>query len=192
VPSALTSAVASNSSSAHVPTRIAVSPTLPLHLAQNRLQLRLTWHHTASVWAIDFDPPAPIDGLYSSILVVRSCFRLPTARSTYLRPDRQDRLGCPLASVPTVRTAYRAQSDVDPFSPRNDRLPETVACLPTAVTSSNARYNGSVEAGIGSIKPCSPHRRSTGTAGQWTCDDVKPLVCSPMRSPPRAPTPSVN
>jgi hypothetical protein len=145
---------------------------------QNRLQLHeLTWHRTGSVWAIDYtDPPAPIDGLYCSILVVRDLasgyqlLALPTSNQTA-------KTACD-ALLPLFRQfgpPIVLKSDNGSFRAREmiDFLKQWHVC-PLLSPARTPEYNGSVEAGIGSIKTRAHHiATQQGRPGEWTCDDVE-------------------
>jgi putative transposase len=145
---------------------------------KERLQLhQLHWHRPGSVWAIDYtQPPAPIDGLYSSILVVRdlaSGFQLlalpttdqtaKTARDALLPLFRK--FGPPIV----------LKSDNGSFRAHEMRrfLSHWNVC-PLLSPPRTPQYNGAVEAGIGSIMTRAHHIAAQhGRPGEWTCDDVE-------------------
>jgi hypothetical protein len=145
---------------------------------QNRLQLHeLRWHRPGSVWAIDYtDPPAPIDGRYSSILVVRDLasgyqlLALPTA-------DQTAKTACD-ALLPLFRQfgpPIVLKSDNGSFKAREmmDFLKQWRVC-PLLSPPGTPQYNGAVESGIGSIKTHAHHIATQhGRPGEWTCDDVE-------------------
>jgi putative transposase len=145
---------------------------------KNRLQLHeLKWHRPGSVWAIDYtDPPAPIDGLYSSILVVRDLasgyqlLALPTA-------DQTAKTACQ-ALVPLFKRfgpPIVLKSDNGSFKAREmlSFLKQWNVC-PLLSPTRTPQYNGAVEAGIGSIKTRAHHIAAQhGRPGEWTCDDVE-------------------
>jgi transposase InsO family protein len=138
----------------------------------------LHWTRPGTVWAADFaEPPQPIEGTYTRLLVVRDLASgcqllwLPvpdesaaTAAAALTALFRQH--GPPLvlksdngsafsaADVATVLTAWEVEQL---FSP--PRLP---------------RYNGSCEAGIGSMKTRTHHEAARqGRPGEWTCDHAE-------------------
>jgi hypothetical protein len=144
----------------------------------SRLKLhQLTWHRPGSVWAIDYtDPPAPIDGIYSSILVVRDLasgyqlLALPT-------PNQTAKTACD-ALLPLFRKfgppivlksdngCFRAHEMIRFLEPWKVCLLLSPPRTP--------KYNGAVEAGIGSIKTRAHHIATQhGRTGEWTCDDVE-------------------
>jgi hypothetical protein len=143
-----------------------------------RLKLHeLHWHRTGSVWAIDYtQPPAPIDGIYSSILVVRDLasgyqlLALPTS-------DQTAKTACD-ALLPLFRQfgpPIVIKSDNGSFRAREmtDFLKQWNVC-PLLSPPRTPQYNGAVEAGIGSIKTRTHHIATQhGRPGEWTCDDVE-------------------
>jgi hypothetical protein len=145
---------------------------------EKRLKLHeLRWHCTGAVWAIDYtDPPAPIDGIYSSILVVRDLasgyqlLALPTsdqtaktAREALLPLFRQ--FGPPIV-LKSDNGSFRAREMIAFLKQWN--------VCPLLSPARTPQYNGAVEAGIGSIKTRAHHIATQhGRPGEWTCDDVE-------------------
>jgi len=138
----------------------------------------LRWPQPGTVWAMDFTQlPSPIDGLYKYLLAVRdlaSGMQLlawpmrdmtePTARQALASLFAAH--GAPLVLKTDNGSAFRAQHAQEflrgcgvtsLFSP--PRLP---------------RYNGAIEAGIGSLKT-RIERQAThqGHPGVWTWDDIE-------------------
>ena len=145
---------------------------------RNRLRLhQLQWHRPGSVWAIDFtQPPAPIDGLYSSILVVRdlaSGYQLLALPTT----DQTAKTACD-ALLPLFRKfgpPILLKSDNGCFRAHEMRrfLQQWNVC-PLLSPPRTPQYNGAVEAGIGSINTRTHHIAAQhGRPGEWTCDDVE-------------------
>jgi hypothetical protein len=145
---------------------------------KNRLQLhQLRWHRTGSVWAIDYtDPPAPIDGQFSSILVVRDLasgyqlLALPTTDQTAktagdaLLPLFR-KFGTPIV-LKSDNGSFRAHDMIRFLKQHN--------VCPLLSPPRTPAYNGAVEAGIGSIKTRAHHIAAQhGRPGEWTCDDVE-------------------
>jgi transposase InsO family protein len=145
---------------------------------RNRVPLRvLSWPVIGRVWAIDFTGPGPaIEGRYRYLLAVRD---LASGRQLLWRPVEAatgavagDALatlfaehgpplvlkcdnGSPFTSA-LVGELLAAQGVFALYSP---------PCWP--------RYNGAVEAGIGSLKDRTDARAArVGHAGEWTWDDV--------------------
>jgi transposase InsO family protein len=138
----------------------------------------LKWQLPGTVWAMDFaEAPQPIDGLYPYLLAVRDLasglqllwlpLRTATAFETRLAlAPLFLRHGAPLVLktdngspfIAGAALAYLAAWGVEPlFSP--PRLP---------------RYNGAIEAGIGSLKTRTEQEASRhGHPTQWTYDDVE-------------------
>ena len=145
---------------------------------KKRLQLhQLHWHRPGSVWAIDYtEPPAPVDGLYSSILVVRdlaSGYQLLALPTT----DQTAKTACD-ALLPLFRKfgpPIVLKSDNGSFRAHEMRrfLQHWNVC-PMLSPPRTPQYNGAVEAGIGSIKTRAHHIAALhGRPGEWTCDDVE-------------------
>lgn len=141
----------------------------------------LRWTRAGSVWAIDFaDPPAAIEGMYKKLFVVRDLasgyvlLAIPTmgeSASLVVRilASLFKWLGKPLVLKCDNGGPFVAE-EVQHFLER-----EGVHLLysPEGTPS----YNGSVEAGIGSIKvrafwQAALHDRP----GEWTCDDIEAAV----------------
>jgi hypothetical protein len=145
---------------------------------RDRLRLhQLRWHRAGAVWAIDYTkPPAPIDNIYSSILVVRdlaSGYQLLALPTT----DQSAKTACD-AIVPLFQQfgpPIVLKSDNVPFRAAEftELLDRWRVChLPSPPRTPN--YNGAAEAGIGSIKTRAHHIAAHhGRTGQWTCDDVE-------------------
>lgn len=149
---------------------------------RRRMIRALRWTRPGSVWAMDFsDPPSPIDGHYPKLLCIRDL------SSGYMLMT----LPCPDATERTVLTALRALTRWNP-------IPLVIKCDNGSGFAASAvkqwadehgvlllysppgtpAYNGSIEAGIGSIKA-----RATWIAARhdrpwhWTCDDVEGARC---------------
>ena len=136
----------------------------------------LRWEKPGAVWSMDFfDPPAPIDGIYRYVLVVRDL----AARNALLA------LPCftkePYLAVNALKALF-AQHGA-PLVMKSDNgfdCHEVIACLekhsvlhllnPPALPS----YNGACEAGIGALKT-ETHWESVrqDRPGKWTCDDLE-------------------
>ena len=145
---------------------------------RNRVPLRvLSWSVVGSVWAIDFTGPrSPIEGRYPYLVAARD---LASGRQLLWRPVEattgevaRDALAALFAEhgAPLVLKCDNGS----PFT--SAWLRELLADHGVAALYSPPgwpRYNGSVEAGIGSLK----HRTDAwaaraGHAGEWTWDDV--------------------
>jgi len=138
----------------------------------------LRWTRAGSVWAMDFaHPPAPIDGLYPRQALLRdlgskhqlAAMPVPdeTGRTARVLLESHARwMGYPLVLKvdngsafisEEVRAWAREHQVLILYSP--PRTPE---------------YNGSIEAGVGSIKTRAHYEAARNDRpGQWTCDDVE-------------------
>ena len=149
-----------------------------LYLRDHRWHLEeLTWNVTGSVWAIDHaEPPRSIEGTYPAILAVRDLasgmqlawlpVRDETSRST---AEVLERLffahGAPLVVKSDNGSAFRGQ-DVQQLLTAHEIL-----WLPSPPYL--PRYNGSCEAGIGSLQERTLCRAArAGRACDWTTDDL--------------------
>jgi len=141
----------------------------------------LRWTRAGSVWAMDFsDPPAPIDGVYATLFCVRDlasgyqilglpCPDKSASIVVALLESLARWYGAPLVLKCDNDGAFRSE-EVKAWAERCDvlllysppRMPE---------------YNGSIEAGIGSIKPRAHYEAARhARPGEWTCDDVEAAV----------------
>lgn len=138
----------------------------------------LRWTRAGAVWAIDFAvPPAPIEGLYTRLLVVRDLAS-----------------GCVLVAIPTLQESAALVVRVleslfrwfgkplvlksdngSPFTAQEvkDLLRrEGVHALYSP--EGTPEYNGSVEAGMGSIRVRAFWQAALDDRpGEWTCDDIE-------------------
>lgn len=158
----------------------------------------LEWTTPGAVWAIDFsEAPAPIDGQFKNLLAVRDL------------ASHQQLLWTPVADM-TADAAIRGLSSLfaihgAPLVLKSDNGPAFVAEQTRAFLESRnvfclfspphtPRYNGSIEAGIGSLKSRTErHAQRHGHPGYWTTDDVAfaQLEANATARPrgPRGPTP---
>jgi hypothetical protein len=146
--------------------------------ARNRVPLRvLSWPVVGSVWAIDFAGPRPaIEGRYPYLLAVRD---LASGRQLLWRPVET-------ATGEVARDALAAlfAEHGAPLVLKCDNgSPFTSAVVKELLAAHGVwalysppywpRYNGSVEAGIGSLKDrTDAWAARAGRAGQWSRDDV--------------------
>jgi len=146
--------------------------------ARNRVPLRvLAWPVAGSVWAVDFTGPGPaVDGRDRYLLAVRD---LASGRQLLWRP----------VAAATAEAARDALAGLfaehgPPLVLKCDNGPPftagvagqlLAACGVVALYSPPGwpRYNGAVEAGIGSLKGRTEARAvRAGRPGVWTADDV--------------------
>jgi transposase-like protein len=141
----------------------------------------LRWTRPGSVWAIDFaDPPALIEGLYTKLLVVRDLasgyvlLAIPAiAESGALVARVLESLfkwiGRPLVLKSDNGGPFIAHEVKDLLASQGVYALYSPEGTPS--------YNGSVEAGIGSIKVRAFwHAATDGRPGDWTCDDIEAAV----------------
>lgn len=138
----------------------------------------LDWIVAGAVWAADFtDPPAPIDGRYENVLAARDlASRMYLDARPILAADGPTTVhavnmlfvahGAPLV----VKSDNGSPFISEVFRQLLDSFGVTLLLSPPRTP----RYNGSAEAGVGSIKTRTfeqavLHGRST----QWTSDDVE-------------------
>ena len=141
----------------------------------------LRWTRPGAVWAMDFAaPPAPIEGLYTRLLVVRDLAS-----------------GCVLVAIPAIEeTAALVLRVLEslfrgfgrPLVLKSDNGPPFIAeevkdllrrerVHALYSPEGTPEYNGSVEAGIGSIEVRAFWRAAVdGRPGEWTCDDIEAAV----------------
>jgi len=138
----------------------------------------LHWPVAGRVWAIDFTGPlAPVDGKYPYLLAVRDLASgqqllwLPTTDPTAAETVKAlaslfATHGAPLVLKSDNGSAFIAEATREllvQFGVENLFSPPSMP-----------NYNGSIEAGIGSLKArTEDHAARHGRAGQWTWDDVE-------------------
>jgi transposase InsO family protein len=146
---------------------------------RRRLLLRvLHWTRPGAVWAIDFaEPPLPIEGCYPRLLAVRD---LASGYQLLWLPARDESAGTACAALEGLFREHGA-----PLVLKSDNGSPFIAEELEAVLSrwgvwqlfSPVRlpsYNGSCEAGIGSMKTRTHHQATLrGHPGEWTCDDAE-------------------
>jgi transposase InsO family protein len=146
--------------------------------ARHRVPLRvLDWPVPGRVWSIDFaQPPAPIDGRYPYLVAVRD---LASGRQLAWRPLAEAN-GAEAAAVLAGLFAdhgpplvVKCDNDGAFTGPAVGALLATHGVERLVSPPYWPRYNGSVEAGIGSLKDRTEARAARqGHAGYWTSDDV--------------------
>jgi transposase InsO family protein len=145
---------------------------------RNRMPLRvLSWPVVGSVWAIDFTGPRPaVEGRYPYLLAVRD---LASGYQLLWRP-----VGAATAEVARDALAALFAEHGPPLVVKCDNGPPFTAVAVEELLARSGvvalvsppywpRYNGSVEAGIGSLKDRTDARAArAGRAGQWAWDDA--------------------
>jgi transposase InsO family protein len=137
----------------------------------------LHWPVVGRVWAIDFTGPrAPVDGMYPYLLAVRD---LASSQQLLWQPTVDPTTAATVTALASLFATHGA-----PLVLKSDNgsafIAEATAKLladfgveklfsPPGVP----RYNGSIEAGIGSLKARTEHHAARhGRPGHWTWDDA--------------------
>ena len=149
----------------------------------------LHWQTPGRVWALDFTEPSelgivvtlpPVDGLFSYLLAVRDLasgyvlawLPLPEMTAETLLPILRQlfaRHGAPLVLKLDNGAAFRADQTL--------RFLEHTGVIPLYSPPHWPRYNGAIEAGIGSLKSRTDlHAARQGRSAFWTSDDLAGAV----------------
>lgn len=141
-------------------------------------ELALTWLRPGTVWALDFtDAPNAIDAKYPYILDVRD---LASGKQLMSLPCEDETEATAIAAIKALIAKYGA-----PLVLKADNGSAFIAFGFRAVLEEHGttllyspprlpEYNGSCEAGHGSIKTRAHHHAARrGHAETWTCDDVE-------------------
>jgi len=138
----------------------------------------LHWQRPGSVWAMDFaTPPAPIDGQFPHLLAVRD---LASGQQLLWQPVEAENAQSTIDALTMLFTIHGAplvlKSDNGPaFLAADTRTflrtwQVTMLFSPPGLPA----YNGSIEAGIGSLKTRTHlHAARHGHPDWWTCDDAE-------------------
>ena len=137
----------------------------------------LRWTQPGSVWAMDFtEPPSPIDGEYRYLLLIRD---LASGRQLLALPCHG-----PTAAVAIVALRSLFRLCRPPLVLKMDNGSAFIAAeLKALLEEHDVRalysppctpsYNGSIEAGIGSLEVRAFYESARhDRPGEWTCDDV--------------------
>lgn len=138
----------------------------------------LKWGREGAVWAIDFtQPPSPVDGLFPSVLVVRD---LASGYRLAARPVlSQDALAVRALLIELFEQhgapLVLKYDNGSPFcNAVVDQLLAIRGVISLVSPPGYPQYNGSIEAGIGSLKTFAAHLAAgRGHPGYWTCDDLE-------------------
>jgi transposase InsO family protein len=138
----------------------------------------LEWTVPGTVWAMDFSEAVqPIDGMYPYLLAVRDLasgcqllwlpVKSPSADATILALSSLfAQHGAPLVLKTDNGSAFIADATREFLSPFGVNLLFSPPRTP--------RYNGSIEASIGSLKTRTErHAAQAGHEGYWTLDDIE-------------------
>ena len=138
----------------------------------------LQWTRPGSVWAIDFaEPPQPVEGRYRRLLAVRD---LASGYQLLWLPVVDEAAATAMAGLEALFRQYGAplvlKSDNGSafIAAEFEALLERWAVWQLYSPPRTPRYNGSCEAGIGSMKTRTHHQAARGEhAGDWTCADAE-------------------
>jgi transposase InsO family protein len=138
----------------------------------------LHWQRPGVTWAMDFaQAPHPIDGLYPYLLAVRD---LASGQQLLWRPIASPNADEAIAALATLFLTHGAPfvlktDNGSPFC-AEDTLAflQSFGVLPLFSPPYWPRYNGAIEAGIGSLKTRTEiHATRRGYPTWWTADDVE-------------------
>jgi transposase InsO family protein len=138
----------------------------------------LCWTRPGAVWAIDFaQPPQPVEGRFGRLLAVRDLASgaqllwLPVAdESARMARDALAALfaqqGAPLV--------LKSDNGAGFLAGQVGELLAAWQVWPLRSPPRMPRYNGSCEAGVGSMKARTHHHTArNGRPGHWACDDAE-------------------
>lgn len=141
----------------------------------------LRWTRAGTVWAIDFSElPEPMERLYTHLLLVRDLASGDILIAIPAIAQRADLVLVILASLfrwmgaPLV---IKADNGGPFITDEVKALAQEHGVLLLYSPPATPRYNGSIEAGIGSIKTRATWQAALADRpGEWTCDDIEAAV----------------
>lgn len=138
---------------------------------------RLRWPQPGRVWAIDFsEAPEPIDGLYFYLLAVRdlaSGLQLAWLPVTDLSAQTAEKILASLFCLHGAPLVLKMDNGSAFLADLTRALLEREQVLPLFSPPHTPRYNGAIEAGIGSLKTRTEMQAVRhGHPGFWTWDDA--------------------
>lgn len=163
--------------------RAVVEETVKSYKRQLRRERRaalasLRWRGAGRVWSSDWtEPGCPVEGKYGKVLSVRD---LPSGESLQALPTEANTGWVAAAALESLFEENGA-----PLVVKNDGGSELNGAEVEAVLEKHGvahlcspgyypRYNGSIEAGIGSLKTHAWYEAARhGRPGHWTCDDLE-------------------
>jgi len=137
----------------------------------------LRWTRPGTVWAMDFtEPPAPIDGQYRRLLLVRD---LASGRQLLALPCDGETAGVVVLALRFLfhlwgRPLVLKMDNGSAFiSAEVETLLQEHGVFALFSPPGTPAYNGSVEAGIGSLEVRAFYESARhDRPGEWTCDDI--------------------
>jgi transposase InsO family protein len=137
----------------------------------------LQWPVAGSVWAIDFaQPPRPIDGRYGYLLAVRD---LASGQQLLWQPVREATAAvtcqalAPLFALHGAPLVLKMDNGCTFIAGATLALLHSAGVIPLFSPPYLPSYNGSIEAGIGSLKSRTEYHASRQDhGGCWSWDDV--------------------
>jgi transposase InsO family protein len=138
----------------------------------------LHWQVPGSVWAMDYaEAPSPIDGLYPYFLAVRD---LTSGQQLLAQPVAHATADEALLALRSLFTIHGAPlvlktDNGSPFCAGDTlNLLHHARVIPLFSPPYTLRYNGAIEAGIGSLKTRTDQQAARqGHPGHWTWDNLQ-------------------
>jgi hypothetical protein len=138
----------------------------------------LHWTRPGAVWAVDFsEPPAPVEGSYARLLAVRD---LASGYQLLWLPVPDESGATAAAALQALFREHGAPLVLKSDNGSAFLAAECGALLlrggvwPLFSPPRTPRYNGSAEAGIGSMKTRTHHQAARrGCPGEWSCEDAE-------------------
>ena len=138
----------------------------------------LRWTRPGTVWATDFTtPPKSIEGLWERVILVRD---LASGRTLSALPSPGEPAWVVVQVLEGLFRCFGAPLVLKLDNGGAFRSEEVKACLrrwgvwPLYSPEGTPSYNGSIEAGIGSIAVRAHYQSARhDRPGEWTCDDVE-------------------
>jgi hypothetical protein len=138
----------------------------------------LKWTRAGRVWAMDYtEPPGPVDGVFSQILATRDLASGFQPRALPFETKSMEGTAAALESAFREHGAPLVLKSDNDGTLVGDKVQKVLDKWEVAILRSPPaypEYNGSQEAGIGSLKTRAEHQAMrNGRPGEWTCDDVE-------------------
>lgn len=142
----------------------------------------LRWQRPGAVWAMDnAEPPKPIDGIYSRLLLIKD---LSSGKMLMSIPCKSEDADTAIACLKTLFEWYgpplviKSDNGTGFKSDKMKVYLEKQNVLQLFSPPGTPAYNGSVEAGVGGIKTRAVFEAARNDRpGLWTCDDIEAARC---------------